>query len=186
MSTRPAPHTFSVEEFHLMGSAGIFTEDDRVELLDGQIVDMSPIGSRHAGTVKRLIGLLAAAVAGRAIVSVQDPVLVGPRSEPEPDVVLLRPRDDFYCGAHPGPGDVLLLIEVVDTTVLFDRNVKVPLYARGAVPEVWIVDLPSGVVETYRAPGPDGYRETARAGRGETVSPRALPDIVLRVEEIAG
>lgn len=186
MSTRPAPHAFTVEEFHRMAAGGIFTEDDRVELLDGQVVDMTPIGSRHAATVKRLNGLLAAAVAGRAIVSVQDPILLGPRSEPQPDVALLHPRTDFYSGAHPGPADVLLLIEVADTTALFDRNVKVPLYARAGIPEVWVVDLASGVVETYGAPGPAEYRETARAGRGETVSPRALPEIAIEVATILG
>lgn len=175
-------HRVTVADFHKMGEAGIFLEDDRVELIDGEMVDMAPIGSRHASVVKKLNKLLSAAAAERAIVGAQDPLYLGPYSEPEPDLLLLKPRDDFYSEAHPGPADVLLLIEVCDTTARFDREVKLPLYARHGVAEVWLVDLEARVVERCREPqaetGNYALREVLPSG---IVAPAALPDCGVEV-----
>jgi Uma2 family endonuclease len=153
-------HRFTAEEYHRMAEGGLFGEDDRVELIEGEIIEMTPIGSRHAGTVKRLIRLLGQAVGSRAIVAVQDPLALGPRSEPEPDIALLHPRDDFYTTSHPGPADVLLLIEVAEASLRYDREVKIPLYARHAVPAVWLVDLAGRALTAHRQPAGDGYQQT--------------------------
>lgn len=129
-------HLFSVDEYHKMGEAGIWGEDDRVELIEGELIDMPPIGSLHAGKVMRLVSFLTTALSNRAIVSPQNPVRLGEHSEPQPDLTVLRFRDDFYESAHPQPGDVHLLVEVADTTVRYDREVQIPLYARYGIPEV--------------------------------------------------
>lgn len=186
MSVELLRRAFTVEEYRRMAQAGILREDDRVELLDGEIVTMTPVGSRHAACVNRLTHALSARVVGRAIVSVQNPVQLGERSEPQPDLALLRSRPDFYAGAHPGPMDVLLVIEVADTSIDLDREIKVPLYAQAAIPEVWLVDLAGGYIETYRGPGDQGYREVQRGSRGQHLSPQAFPDMRLAVEDLLG
>ncbi len=177
---------FTVEEYHRMAEAGILSEDDRVELIEGELVAMSPIGSRHAACVKRLIRLLDRAVGDRAIVGAQDPIRLGARSEPQPDVTLLRYRPDFYASAHPGPEDVLLVVEVAETSADYDRTVKIPLYARYGIPEAWLVDLLEERIEIYRHPSPQGYQTLHIAHRGETVRPTTLPDLELSVDDILG
>jgi Uma2 family endonuclease len=187
MSGHVARRAFTVAEFHRMAEAGIFSEDDRVELLDGEIVEMTPIGSRHAAAVKRLIDrFIPLQVAGRVILSVQDPLRLGEHSEPQPDVVLLKPRADFYAAAHPGPEDVVLLVEVAETSAAPDREVKVPLYARFGVPEVWLVDLAEARVEVYRQPSAGAYQQTQALARGDVVSPHAFSDLRMGVAEILG
>ena len=178
-------HRVTVDEFYKMAQAGIFMEDDRVELIDGEMVDMAPIGSRHASVVKRLNNLLATLAQGRAIVCVQDPLRLAPHSEPEPDLMLLKPRVDFYSEAHPAAEDVLLLIEVCDTTVRYDREVKLPLYARHGVAEVWLVDLETRTVEICRMPQkePGDYAERETVTDGPR-APRALPDCHVLIEEL--
>jgi Uma2 family endonuclease len=153
-------HRFTAEEYHRMGEAGLFGEDDRVELIEGEIIEMTPIGSRHAGTVKRLIRLLGQAVGEQAIISAQDPLRLGPRSEPQPDIALLRPRDDFYATGHPAAADVLLLIEVAEASLRYDREVKIPLYARHGIPAVWLVDLAGRELTAHQEPAGDGYQQT--------------------------
>ena len=179
-------YSFTVDEFYKMAEAGIFTEDDRVELLDGEIVEMPPIGSNHASCVDRLTQLLVSRLGGRAIVRVQNPVRLTETSEPQPDLALLAPRADFYAEAHPQAPDVFLLIEVAETSADFDRQVKAPLYARAGVREVWLVDLPQRRVEVFREPYPDGYRQVRQAGPGQALSPLAFADVELRVDEIVG
>jgi Uma2 family endonuclease len=187
MDVRVERRLFTVEEYHRMAEAGILSEDDQVELIEGEIVEMSPIGSRHAAAVKRLLNLfLPAQAAGRAILSVRDPIRLGRRSEPQPDVALLRPREDFYASEHPGPEDVLLIVEVAEHSAGYDRGVKVPLYARYGVVEVWVVDLLRGVVEVYRGPEGEGYREVRVVGRGEVITPLQLPDLHVPVDQILG
>ncbi len=176
---------FTVEEYHRMAEAGILSEDDRVELIEGELVAMSPIGSRHAATVARLTTLLFP-VRGRGILWVQNPIRLGAYSEPQPDVALLRYRPDFYASAHPGPEDILLIVEVAETSADYDRSVKIPLYARHGIPEAWLVDLLEERIEIYRHPTPQGYRSLHIAHRGETVRPTALPDLELSVDEILG
>ncbi len=179
-------HRFSVDQYHRMGEAGVFHEDDRVELLDGQIVEMTPIGHDHAGCVNALTGLLAKLSAGRAVVSVQNPIALGTHSEPQPDLALLAPRVDTYRRAHPQPSEVLLVIEVADTSLAYDRDEKVPLYAKAGVPEAWVVDLPGRVVHVCRDPGPNGYRTTRIVKAGKTISPARLAGVTLRVGDILG
>ncbi|MDP9442171.1 MAG: Uma2 family endonuclease [Actinomycetota bacterium] len=166
-----------------MAEAGVFGEDDRVELVEGEVIDMSPIGSRHAACVDRFNRLLVPALAVRAIVRVQSPVRLDDLSEPQPDLAVLRPRPDFYAGAHPGPDDVVVVVEVADTTSGWDRRVKVPLYGRAGVAEAWVVDLAEQVVYVFRGPGRDGYGEEVRLGRGERLE--AL-DVTFGVDEILG
>lgn len=153
-------HRLTVADYHRMGEAGILTEDQRVELIEGEIVDMSPMGSRHAGIVKLLNRILAQAVGDLAIVSIQDPVRLSDFSEPEPDIALLRPRPDFYVKSHPGPRDVLLLIEVADASVRYDRDVKLPLYARHGIAEVWLVDLEGGKITLHTQPEGERYLQS--------------------------
>ena len=175
---------FTVGEYSRMADAGIFSEDDRVELIDGAVVDMVPIGAPHAGVIIRLNHLLSRVVGDRAMISPQNPVRLSDSSEPLPDVMLLRPRPDFYTSAHPRPGDVLLLVEVSDSSVDYDRSVKVPLYARHGVPEVWLVDLRQGLVEICRNPAPEGYREVRVARRGDRFTLSTLSDVALSVDDI--
>lgn len=162
-------HRLTVEQYHRMAETGVLARDARVELIEGVIVEMAPIGSRHAATVKRLNALLTSAVVGRAIVSVQDPIRLGDRSEPHPDLALLRPREDFYANTAPTAADTLLIIEVSQATAAYDRQVKVPLYAQHGVPEVWIVDLDFSLVRFYRTPQADRYADiTATETPGPT------------------
>ena len=177
---------FNVEDYYRMAEAGILGEDDRVELIEGEIVEMPPIGPAHGGGVTYLTNTFARLVGDEAILSVQNPVRLSDLSEPVPDVCLLRPRADFYRGSHPGPEDVLLLIEVADTTATFDRRVKLPLYARAGIREYWIVDIGTGIVEIHRGPRPEGYAERSELRPGEHVAPAALPDAPLSVGDILG
>ena len=174
----------TVAEYHRMGEVGILGERDRVELIEGELVAMSPIGSYHTGTVNKLNHSLVHAVGERAIVSVQNPVRLDGFSEPEPDVALLKPRPDFYQDAPAGPADVLLLIEVADTSPNYDRVVKRALYARRAIPEFWIVDLTSGEVEVCREPKADGYATVERIGRDGALEPQLLPGIRIQASTL--
>lgn len=186
MSVQLLRRCFTVEEYHRMAQVGILSEDDRVELIEGDIVEMTPIGSRHASCVKRLNRLLSQQLGQQALVSVQDPIRIGERSEPQPDLALLRPRPDFYVQAHPGPEEVLLVVEVAETSGEMDREVKVPLYARARVPEVWLVDLGAERVEIYRKPGAQGYEEVRRVGRNEHLAPYSFPELDLAVADLLG
>lgn len=171
-----AKRRFSVSEYDRMAEAGILGEDDRVELIDGEVVEMTPIGHRHAGCVKRLNRLFTDALGTDAVIGVQDPVVLGDSSEPQPDLAVLRPRADFYASAHPTPQDILLLIEVAETSAETDRRVKVPLYAGSLVQEVWVVDLQQDAISVYENPEPGGYRTVRLARRGAVIAPSAFPD----------
>lgn len=177
---------FTVEEFQAMGRAGILTEDDRVELLDGEIVEMPPIGSAHGGTVNKMANLLKERLGRRIIVGVQNPILLNDLTEPLPDITLLKPRPDYYRQSHPVPVDVLLLIEVADTTVRQDRHVKGPLYARSGVKEYWLADLEADLIEVYRQPSAQGYGEVRQYRRGQSVAPLAFPEMAVAVEDLLG
>jgi Uma2 family endonuclease len=158
-----------VDDYYRMVEVGLLREDERVELIEGEVIRMSPIGSRHAACVARLTKLFSRLAGESAIVWVQNPVRLDDFSEPQPDVALLKPRADFYANAHPTPADVLLIVEVSDTTIGYDRQVKVPLYARAGVPEVWVIDLANETVETYAQPREGAYSVNARAARGERI-----------------
>jgi Uma2 family endonuclease len=186
---------FGVGEYHRMAEAGILGEDDRVELVHGEIVEMTPIGSRHHACVMRLNRMLveycASSEAGHYIVSVQGPLWLDESNEPQPDVAVLKGRADFYEEDLPGAADALLVIEVSDTTLAYDRNVKLPLYAGASVPEAWIVDLGRRRVELYANPaagvsGSLSYTSTKSFVEGEEVRSLVLPSLVLPVREILG
>jgi Uma2 family endonuclease len=169
-----------------MGEAGIFSQDARVELIEGEIVEMSPIGERHAACVGWLTRTLTLLLQHVALVWTQNPVQLDDYSEPEPDVLLLKPRDDFYRHGKPRPEDVLLVIEVSDSTLEYDRQIKLPLYARAGVPEVWIVNINEERVETFAEVSGGAYRTTASVARGEEVQSRSLANLRLCVSEIFG
>lgn len=177
---------FTVDEYYRMAQAGILHEDDRVELLEGEIVEMAPNGSRHQATVDRLNRLFSESVGEVAVVRVQGPIHLAEDSEPQPDLSLLQKRADFYETAHPGPTEVLLLVEVCDSSADYDRQVKAPLYARYNIAEVWLVDCEAGVVEVYRGPTAQGYLEVSRLERGQRLAPKALPQLELAVDNILG
>lgn len=177
-------HRFTVEDYHRMAQVGIFTEDDRVELLEGDIVMMTPIGSRHASCVARLTHLFTSALGQRAIVWVQNPLRLGADSEPQPDLAVLRPRADFYAQAHPGPADVWLVVEVAETSADYDRTMKIPFYARAGIPAVWLVDLSRDRVEVYTEPTPEGYRTVRSIDRGQALSLDAFPDLSIPVDPL--
>jgi len=181
-----APHRlkFSVDDYYQMAEAGILSEDSRVELIDGDIIVMSPVGSPHAGVLKCLNRLFNQRIGDRALLGIQDPIQLGDHDEPEPDLTLLRPREDDYKSSHPGPNDVLLIIEVMDSSARYDRTIKLGLYARFGLPEVWLIDLNQGHVEIYRKPDQGRYTEILIRKAGETIAPLALPDIELAVEAI--
>lgn len=169
-----------------MAEAGILTEDDRVELIEGEIVEMSPIGRRHAACVNRLNALLNRHLGQAAIISIQNPVRIDDYSEPEPDVALLKPREDFYAEGHPTPSDVLLVVEVADTSVEYDRDMKLPLYARAGIAEVWLVNLPQETIEIYRQPLDETYREIRLVKRGESLASQAVSNLMLDANDILG
>jgi Uma2 family endonuclease len=166
---------FTVEEYHRMAEAGIFRPDERIELIEGEIVQMSPIGPRHAGCVINATRLFITQLGPCVVVSPQNPVVIQPRSEPQPDLLLLRPRAVSYSREHPSPEDVVLAVEVADTTARFDRLVKARLYAHAGIPEFWLLLAQDGAIEVHRAPGPAGYADVTRHGPGQTVSPLAFP-----------
>jgi len=175
---------FTVDEYYAMADAGILTEDDRVELIEGEIVQMAAIGSRHAACVNRLTRLLVLQAGEAAVVQVQNPVRLSDLSEPQPDLILSRARADFYAAGHPRPDDTLLVIEVSHTTLDYDREIKIPLYALARVPEVWIVDIDGDGVELYREPAGPEYHVQERHVRGDVLRPALLPDIEIPVSAI--
>jgi Uma2 family endonuclease len=180
-----ARHRFSVDAYHRMGEVGILSPGERTELIDGEIIQMPPVGSPHIGAVIALTRLFQAS---GAVISVQNPVRMSDQSEPEPDIALLRDRADGYRSPPPpSAADVLLIVEVADTSLRYDRETKLPLYARHGVPEVWIVDLAAGAVEVHREPKDEAYTAVTTHSRGEAVRPvLVVPDTSLAVADIVG
>lgn len=181
-----AKRSITADEYERMGEAGIFEPDARLELIEGEIYQMSPIGSPHAGGVAALTYILSQLAQRNFIVHVQNPVRLNDFSEPQPDVTLLRWRDDFYRRAHPRPDDVLLVIEVADTTVETDRAVKLPLYARACIREVWLVNLPAERIELYAAPAGGAYQTVKFFQRGEEAQSQTITEVRLAVNEVLG
>ncbi|HVG31752.1 MAG TPA: Uma2 family endonuclease [Pyrinomonadaceae bacterium] len=184
MSLQRARYFFTVAEFERMGEAGIFAKDAHLELIEGALYDMPVIGSRHAACVKFLSRFLNVAVGDKALVSTQNPIQLDDYSEPQPDVALLRLREDFYRHAHPTQIDVLLLIEVADTTVDYDRLVKVPLYAKAGIKEVWVVNLPAEQIEIYAEPSGDAYKITKQIKRGEEARAHTIPNLIVSADTV--
>jgi Uma2 family endonuclease len=180
----PIRHRFTVKDYYRMAETGVLPPDARVELLDGEIHDMSPIGPFHGGVTKRLNQLLARLSRGRWIVAVQDPVHLDERSEPQPDVMLLKPAADDYANRHPQAAEVLLLIEVADTSLDHDREEKLPAYGRAGVSEVWIINLIERTVEVYREPHFTGYGLKTTLRVGDQARPQAFSDVAVDVAEL--
>ena len=185
---QPRLKTFrlNVSQYHQMSEAGIFSENDKVELINGEIIEMSPIGRRHTACVNRLNSVFSQLLGKKVIVAVQNPILLNNLSEPEPDIALLKPRTDFYESGHPQPQDIFLLIEVADSSIEYDRDVKIPLYASSGITEVWLVDIYQQVIIVYRYPSENGYRDIQTLSRGEKLSISAFPENNLFVDDILG
>ena len=177
---------FTVDDYYAMAHAGILGQDDRVELIEGEVIQMAPIGSRHQAVVDRVTRLFVTRVGDRAIVRVQGPLRLAPITEPQPDLQLLAPRDDFYAAAHPSQYEALLVVEVADTSLRFDRGQKAAIYARRGVLELWIVDVAGERILVRREPSRSGYGESLAIGRGESLSPQAFPDMVVSTAELLG
>jgi len=186
MSLQLLRRKFTVKQYHQMIEAEILTEDDRVELIRGEIVEMTPINRRHSAHVNRLNELFVLRLAQLVTVGVQNPVELNDNSEPQPDISLLRRKADFYESGHPQPQDILLLIEVADTTVESDRQIKIPLYAENGIIEVWLVDINEQCIEVYREPSPNGYQNIQRFVRGQNLSILAFPETIISVDEVLG
>ena len=175
---------FSVEEYHRMVEVGILRSEDRIELIGGELVTKAPIGQWHASRVGRLNALFQEAGGREVLVWVQCPISLPPRSEPQPDIALLKPRADFYASALPIAEDVLLIVEVADTSLAYDRDIKLNLYARHGIPEFWILDREHRALEIHREPGAKGYRITLRPDASESIAPAAVPGLVINVGDL--
>lgn len=182
--TSPTRYKLSIDEYHKLGDAGILDEDSRVELIEGELIQMAPIGGPHIWAVTQLTQLLVTAVAGRAHVSPQNPVTLPPNSEPQPDFTVLKKVEGRDRSVPPGPSDTLLVVEVSDTTLRYDRGTKLRLYARSSIPEVWIVDVKGQRVEVYRKPSADTYLEKAVLEKDQMLRLEALPDAAFEVAAI--
>ena len=177
---------FTVAEYYKMAEVGILDPDDRVELLEGEIVEMSPVGPRHINCVNRATNIFAKRLGDRAIVSVQNPLPLSEYSEPQPDIVLLKPRADFYGNDRINWVDSLLVIEISDTTLRRDRDIKLPLYSKAGVVELWIEDLQHETIFVYRDPGPKTYVTTLAFHVGDSISIAAFPDVAFQVRDLLG
>ncbi len=177
---------FRAKEIYKMMEVGILPEESGWELIDGEIIHRMSIGSRHAGTVKKLNKRLTGMFEDEATISVRDPIHIDEYNEPEPDAAVLKPREDFYAESHPTPQDVLLLIEVSDSTVDYDREIKKTLYAEAEIIEFWLVNLPGGTVEVYSQPKNGNYRLARILESGETVEATTVENLKLQVDEILG
>ena len=184
MSVQVAKKLFTVEEYYKMAEAGIFDEDDRVELIHGEIIEMSPIGSPHMACVNRLTSLLKHLPAEAGILSIQNPVGIDDFSEPEPDVAVLKFRKDFYQEHKPMPKDVLLVIEVADTSVERDRKVKIPLYAFAGIPEAWLVDLHQKSITVFKHPKDGGYLQSIEYQLGGTIQCSTVERLSVAVSDV--
>jgi Uma2 family endonuclease len=187
VSIEPARHRLDVDAYYRMAEAGIFGPTDRIELIDGDLIDMAPIGQGHASTVSWLTRAFFIACGDQAIVWPQNPIRLDRSSEPQPDLTLLRNRADYYReGERPGPADVLLLVEVADSSLRFDRAVKLPLYARAGIAEVWIIDLKRRAIDVHRDPSGDAYREISTHDAGDRIALVCAPEIVVALDLVFG
>ena len=183
---RPEPYKFDVYQYRAMGKAGILVKEDRVELIRGEIIAMSSIGNEHMATVDSSARFWIQALGDRAIVRIQGSVRLDEFNEPQPDVALLKRRDDFYRSRSAGPSDIFLIVEVSYSSLAYDRGVKLSLYAEFGIPEVWIANIPARTVEAYTDPSGGEYATRRTFYPGQTVSPAAFPDIALPVADVIG
>lgn len=177
---------FTADRYEKMIAAGVLAEDDRVELIEGEIINMAPIGLKHAACVARLSAIFAARLGPSAVVWAQNPIRLSDNSEPQPDVALLKPRSDFYAESRPTAQDVLLLVEVADTTLATDRRVKASLYAEAGIGAYWIVDLSGEVIEVYTEPQGTAYRQVQRVAKGDRLVVPGVAGLYVTVGEVLG
>ena len=182
--TNPTKYRLTVEQYYKMAEVGILGTEQRTELIEGEIVEMSPIGAKHAGTINRLNRVLSPLVSNQAIISIQNSIRLSDNSEPQPDLAVLRLRDDCYTDCHPIPDDIFLLIEVSDSTLKYDREIKIPLYAKAGIPEVWIANIEAQIFEVYCLLSQDEYQKVQNYGKGEVIQIGALADIAIAVDDI--
>jgi Uma2 family endonuclease len=186
MQVEATKRLFTVDEYYKMADAGILAEDERTELIDGEIIEMSPIGVRHAAAVMRVTNLLIPLFKGKALLGPQLPLRLNDFNEPQPDIALLKPRKDCYGSRHPGPKDALLVLEISDSSLKYDRGVKLGIYARAGIRELWIADLRGSVLHVYRQPSAGVYKSARQFRRGESTACLAFPKVAIRVDEILG
>lgn len=175
---------FTVAEYYRMAEVGILGPDERVELIEGEIIVMPPIGPGHSGSVIISNSVFSEHARGRFLVQIQNPIHLDDGSEPQPDAMLLRLREDCYTTSHPTPADTLLVVEVSDSSLDYDRDVKAHIYGRAGVPETWVKNLPEVCIERFTEPGPDGYAQHTVHRRGETLAPVSMPDLELKVDDL--
>jgi Uma2 family endonuclease len=169
MSVQRARRPITVDEYYRMAEVGILTENDNVELIHGDIIKMSPIGSKHAALVNRLNKILNESLSGKAIISIQNPVRINDLNVPEPDITILKYADDFYINKHPEPEDIYLVIEVSDTTLAYDKEIKLPLYASAGIPEFWLVNIERNEIEVHQSPAADVYKSITIHRSGDNI-----------------
>ena len=186
MVVAPQTYRFTAEEYHRMGEVGILPPDVRVELVGGEIKRMPPIHPPHASIVKRLNSLLVVQLEGVAVVGVQDPIQLDDYNEPQPDVTVLRFRDDYYGNQHPTPADVLLVIEVADTSLSYDRDEKTPLYGRYGIPEAWLIDVQAQTITAFTEPHAGRYRQERVLSPGQDIVSVAVEGLRVSVDEALG
>ena len=179
-------YRFTRADYHRMAQTGILRPNVRVELIDGEIIEMNPIGRPHKASVNRLNRIFSRGLGDDVIVQIQSSIVLGDYGEPEPDLTLLRYRDDFYAESDEVPADILLVVEVADSSETYDRRVKAPLYARFEISELWIVDVNREWITVYTDPTADGYGTTQVFRRGESLSPRAFPRLTIAVDDVLG
>jgi Uma2 family endonuclease len=186
MDTDLIKKRFTVDEYHRMGETGIFGPEDRLELIDGEILEMSPIGQRHASRVARATTLFVRMLGDRAVVNPQNPLQLSDWTEPQPDIVILKPRPDFYEYLRPTPGDVLLVMEVSDSTLRFDLKIKLKYFAAASIPEVWIQDVNEDVLHIFREPEGGKYSVSMQLTRGNAISPVGFPEVQFSTDDLFG
>jgi len=174
----------TTDQYHLMHEAGVFQDGDRLELVNGEIQTMSPIGRKHVACIIRLVKLFEKKLGDRVMVSAQNSIRLNNHAEPQPDIAILKWRDDFYHEALPTPDDILLIIEVADSSIDYDRHVKAPLYAAAAIPEMWLFDVNQKTIEGYSQPSPNGYKLLRRYDEGDKLSILAFPDVTFNWNEL--
>ncbi|NOS89986.1 MAG: Uma2 family endonuclease [Methylococcaceae bacterium] len=183
-TVNPSKHLTNLDEWRRLGEAGIFAPESRLELIHGEILEMAPIGFNHAGHLIRLLNYFAPRIADKALLNAQNPLQLGDLSEPEPDFMLLKPSADFYSSRHPTAADVLLLVEVADSSLYYDQNQKLRLYALHGIPEYWLLNLNDACLEVYRQPHGDVYAEKTTLRHGATLNLSQLPDIAVNMADI--
>ena len=172
----------TADDYQRMGQVGILPEGGRMELIDGDIIEMTPIGPRHSACVGSATRALVRAAGDTAIVLPRGSVRLDPYSEPQPDLVLLRPKADFYASRHAGPEDILLVIEIANSSIGYDRGMKARLYAKSGIPEYWLADLNENVVSRYFSPEGGAFQNVEQYRRGDSIAPQLLPACVIAVD----